>query len=216
MAEIARGVGAECVCDNTWATPALQRPLELGAGLVVHSTTKYLGGHSDVTGGAVVGAAANELFPKVKQVQVSGGAVPSPFDCWLVLRGIRTLPYRMRAHSENGAKVAAFLSSHSGVEAVHYPGLEEHPGHQTAARQMKMFGGMISVQVKGGREEAMAVAARVELFTRATSLGGTESYIEHRASIEGPDIQTPENLLRLSIGLENADDLIEDLDQALG
>lgn len=216
VAEIARGVGAECVCDNTWATPALQRPLELSAGLVVHSTTKYLGGHSDVTGGAVVGAAANELFPKVKQVQVSGGAVPSPFDCWLVLRGIRTLPYRMRAHSENGAKVAAFLSSHSGVEAVHYPGLEEHPGHQTAARQMKMFGGMISVQVKGGREEAMAVAARVELFTRATSLGGTESYIEHRASIEGPDSQTPENLLRLSIGLENADDLIEDLDQALG
>ena len=216
VAEIARGVGAECVCDNTWATPALQRPLELSAGLVVHSTTKYLGGHGDVTGGAVVGAAANELFPKVKQVQVSGGAVPSPFDCWLVLRGIRTLPYRMRAHSENGAKVAAFLSSHSGVEAVHYPGLEEHPGHQTAARQMKMFGGMISVQVKGGREEAMAVAARVELFTRATSLGGTESYIEHRASIEGPDSQTPENLLRLSIGLENADDLIEDLDQALG
>ena len=149
-------------------------------------------------------------------MQVAGGAVPSPFDCWLVLRGIRTLPYRMRAHSENGAKVAAFLSRHSGVEAVHYPGLEEHPGHQTAARQMEMIGGMISVQVKGGREEAMAVAARVKLFTRATSLGGTESFIEHRASIEGPDSQTPENLLRLSIGLENADDLIEDLDQALG
>ena len=215
-AEIARGAGAECVCDNTWATPALQRPLELGAGLVVHSTTKYLGGHSDVTGGAVVGAAENELFPKVKRIQVSGGAVPSPFDCWLVLRGIRTLPYRMRAHSENGAKVAAFLSRHSGVDEVHYPGLDEHPGHQIAARQMEMFGGMISVQVKGGREEAMAVAAKVELFTRATSLGGTESFIEHRASIEGPGSQTPENLLRLSIGLENADDLIEDLDRALG
>ena len=216
VSEIARNIGAVCACDSTWATPALQRPLELGAGLVVHATTKYLGGHSDVTGGAVVTKADDELFQKIRLVQTSGGAVASPFDCWLVLRGIRTLPYRMRAHSENAARVASFLSRHPAVEAVHYPGLEDHPGHQIAAHQMDLFGGMASFQVKGGRDGAMRVAARVRLFTRATSLGGTESLIEHRASIEGPGTQTPDNLLRLSMGLENADDLIEDLTQALG
>ena len=178
---------------------------------MIHSMIKFLGGHSDVTGGVVVGAGANAIFPKVKPVQVTGVAVPSPFNCWLVLRGIRTLPYRMRAHSENGAKSAAFLSRHSGVEAVHYPGLDGRPGYQISERQMEMFGGRISVQVKGGREEAIAVAAKVELFTRATSLGCTQSFIEHRSSIEGSNSQTTGNLLRLSIGLENADDLIEDL-----
>jgi len=183
--------------------------------LVVHATTKYLGGHSDVTGGAVVAGAGCELFNDIRRIQNVGGAVPSPFDCWLVLRGIRTLPYRMRAHSENAAQVAVFLSRHPRVEAVHYPGLEEHPGHQIAARQMALFGGMVSFQVVGGRDEAMAVAAKVRLFTRATSLGAVDSLIEHRASIEGPETRTPDNLLRLSIGLENPEDLIEDLAQAL-
>jgi cystathionine gamma-synthase len=216
VSDIAHRIGAVCACDNTWATPALQRPLELGADLVVHATTKYLGGHSDVTGGAVVAKADSELFRKIRLVQTAGGAVASPFDCWLVLRGIRTLPYRMRAHSENAARVASYLSRHSAVDLVHYPGLKDHPGHQIAARQMALFGGMISFQVKGGRDDAMRVAARVGLFTRATSLGGTDSLIEHRASIEGPETQTPDNLLRLAIGLENADDLLEDLEQALG
>jgi len=215
VSAIAHSAGAVCVCDNTWATPALQRPIQQGADMVVHATTKYLGGHSDVTGGAVVARANDEFFQRVAQVQQTGGAVPSPFDCWLVLRGIRTLPWRMRAHSENAAKVAAFLSSHPSVEVVHYPGLEDHTGHQIASKQMSLFGGMVSFQVKGSRADAMAVAAKVKLFTRATSLGGTESLIEHRASIEGPGSQTPDNLLRMSIGLENAEDLIQDLAQAL-
>lgn len=214
-AAIAHEAGALCACDNTWATPVLQRPLELGADLAVHATTKYLGGHSDVLGGAVVARAEDDFFARVRKVQTTCGAVPSPFDCWLTRRGIRTLPLRVRAHSENAMRVAAFLSEHPRVEAVHYPGLKGHPGHEVAARQMSAFGGMVSFQVKGGREDAMKVAARVKLFTRATSLGGTESLIEHRASIEGPSTRTPDNLLRTSIGLENIADLIEDLAQAL-
>ncbi len=216
IAELAHGAGALCVCDNTWATPILQHPFELGADLSVHATTKYLGGHSDVTGGVVIAKVEDEFFQRVRRLQVQTGAVPSPFDCWLVLRGIRTLPYRMRAHSENAMKVAGFLSHHAGVEVVHYPGLKGHAGHDIAARQMGGFGGMASFQVKGDRDTAMGVAARVRVFTRATSLGGTESLIEHRASIEGPGTRTPDNLLRLSIGLEHADDLIEDLARALG
>lgn len=215
IAEIAHAAGALCACDNTWATPILQRPFELGADLSVHATTKYLGGHSDVTGGVVITRREDEFFQKVRRLQVQTGAVPSPFDCWLVLRGIRTLPYRMRAHSENAMKVAGFLSRHSGVEVVHYPGLKEHSGHDIATRQMRGFGGVVSFQVNGDQGTAMGVAARVRIFTRATSLGGTESLIEHRASIEGPGTRTPDNLLRLSIGLENADDLIEDLARAL-
>ena len=215
VADIAHSAGAICVCDGTWTTPVLQRPFEFGADLVVHATTKYLGGHSDVVGGAVVAKADGELLQRVRQIQTTGGAIPSPFDCWLVMRGIRTLPYRMRAHSENAAEVADFLSKKRGVEAVHYPGLTSHPEHDVAAQQMELYGGMLSFQVKGGRDEAMAVAAKVRLFTRATSLGGTESLIEHRASIEGPGTRTPENLLRLSVGLENPLDLIDDLDQAL-
>ncbi|MCI0438431.1 MAG: PLP-dependent aspartate aminotransferase family protein [Chloroflexi bacterium] len=215
VAAIAHEAGALCACDNTWATPLLQRPFELGADLSVHATTKYLGGHSDVLGGAVVARESGEFFERVRKVQTTYGAVPSPFDCWLVLRGIRTLHLRMRAHSENAMRVATFLSEHPRVERVYYPGLAEHPGHEIAARQMRDFGGMVSFQVKGGRDEAMAVAARVKVFTRATSLGGTESLIEHRASIEGPNSRTPQNLLRMSIGIEHADDLIEDLAQAL-
>ncbi|HEY7002156.1 MAG TPA: PLP-dependent transferase [Candidatus Udaeobacter sp.] len=214
VAEIARRTGAMCVCDNTWA-PTLQRPFDLGADLVLHSTTKYFGGHCDVLGGIVVAKNENDFFQRIRSIQYEGGAVPSPFDCWLILRGMRTLPWRMRAHSENAMRVADFLAGHSKVSRVHYPGLKSHPGHEIAAKQMSMFGGMLSFEAKDGREAAMAVAANTKIFTRATSLGGVESLIEHRASVEGPGTTSPEGLLRLSIGLENADDLIEDLDQAL-
>ena len=155
------------------------------------------------------------IFEKVRQTQVYGGGVPSPFDCWLLRRSIRTLPYRVRAHSEHALAVATFLAGHPRVEAVHYPGLRQHPGHDVARRQMAMFGGMLSFQVRGGRDEALAVAAKVEIITRATSLGGVESLIEHRASIEQPGTKTPQNLLRLSVGLEHPDDLVEDLARAL-
>lgn len=216
IAEIARKANAISVCDGTFATPILQRPLEWGIDMVAHSTTKYIGGHSDVVGGALITKFDNYLFERARKSQKFGGAVPSPFDCWLTLRGVDTLPYRMRAHSENAGKIAEFLKRHKAVEAVHYPGLHGHPGHGVAARQMTGFGGMLSAQVRGGREQAMAVAAGVRLFTRATSLGGPHSFIEHRASIEGPNSRTPQNLLRMSIGLENAEDLIADLEQALG
>src|SRR5947207_11059111 len=204
-----------CVCDNTWA-PVLQRPFDLGADLILHSTTKYFGGHCDVAGGIVVSSIDNEFFQRVHTIQYSGGAVPSPFDCWLILRGMRTLPWRMRAHSENAIRVAEFLAQHQRLERVHYPGLQWHPGHEIARPQMSMFGGMLSFEVTGGREAAINVAGKTKIFTRASNLAGVESLIEHRASIEGAGTTSPENLLRLSIGLENADDLIEDLDQALG
>jgi cystathionine gamma-synthase len=181
----------------------------------MHSTTKYLSGHSDVTGGAIVAKRAEGFFEGVRRTQVYGGAVPSPFDCWLLRRSIRTLPYRVRAHSAHALAVATFLTGHPRVEAVHYPGLPAHPGHAVARRQMTMFGGMLSFQVRGGRDAALSVAAQVKLITRATSLGGVESLIEHRASIEQPGTKTPQNLLRLSVGLEHPDDLVEDLAQAL-
>jgi cystathionine gamma-synthase len=215
VAALAHGAGAVCVCDNTSA-PIIQRPLALGADLVVYATTKYLGGHGDVLGGAVVARTRDALFERVRAIQGSGGAVPSPFDCWLVRRGIRTLPWRMRAHSDNALKVATFLAAHPRVEAVHYPGLASHPQHEIARRQMTGFGGMLSVQVRGGRDAAFAVERKVRIFTCATSFGGTESLLEHRASVEGAATRSPDNLLRLSIGLEHADDLIEDLGQALG
>jgi cystathionine gamma-synthase len=215
VSEIAHAAGARCVCDNTWATPVLQRPLALGCDLVMHSTTKYLGGHSDLTGGALVSPADDEWAARLRTLQALGGAVPSAFDCWLLMRGIRSLPWRMRGHCENAAAVATFLAGHDAVEIVHYPGLASDPGHAIAERQMTAFGGMVSVEVKGGAEAALGVVRRVKLFTPATSLGGTESLIEHRASVEGPESRTPPGLLRLSIGLEHADDLIEDLDQAL-
>jgi len=212
---IARAAGARLVVDNTTATPILQSPFKAGADLIVHATTKYLGGHSDVLGGIVVARERGSLLERLRTIQTAGGAVPSPFDCWLVLRGIRTLPYRVRAQSEHALKVATFLDAHPRVERVHYPGLPSTPGHEVARRQMAMFGGMLSVQIHGGAETAMAVAAKVRLFTRATSFGGTESLMEHRASIEGPGTTTPANLLRVSIGLEHPDDLIEDFSQAL-
>jgi cystathionine gamma-synthase len=215
IAEIAHTTDALCVCDNTWA-PVIQRPFDLGLDLILHSTTKYFGGHCDVLGGILITKKKNDFFERVQKIQYCGGAVPSPFDCWLILRGMRTLPWRIRAHSENAMKVASFLAEHPGVDHVHYPGLPGHPSHDVAARQMSVFGGMLSLEVKGGRDAAMAVAAKTKLFIRATSLGGVESLIEHRASIEGPGTQSPEGLLRVSVGLEHPDDLIEDLDQALG
>jgi cystathionine gamma-synthase len=223
VTKIVHDTGAVCLCDNTWA-PVLQRPFDLGADLILHSTTKYFGGHCDAGGGIIVTKDDDGLFEKVRHVQYVGGAVPSPFDCWLILRGMRTLPWRMRAHSENALKVATFLAQHRQVERVHYPGLRTNSGHEIARRQMSirstgaqesLFGGMLSFEVRGGRKPAMNVAAKAKIFIRATSLGGVESLIEHRASIEGAGTSSPEGLLRLSIGLENADDLIEDLDQAL-
>ena len=216
IAALAHGIGARCAVDNTWASPVLQRPFDLGADLVLHSTTKYLAGHCDVLSGAVVTKTDDPLFQRIRTIQMQGGAVAAPFDCWLVLRGIRTLPYRVLGHCRNARGVAEFLSRHPRVEAVHFPGLPGHPGHAVAVKQMQDFGGMLSFQVRGGKDEALAVAARLRIFTRATSLGGPDSLVEHRASIEPPDKGTPQNLLRASIGLEHPDDLIEDLAQALG
>src|SRR6478752_728205 len=214
-AGIARRAGAASVVDNTWATPMLQRPLELGADLVMHSTTKYLSGHSDVLGGVVIAREANELFGRVRGIQGAVGAVPAPFDCWLVLRGIRSLPYRMRGHVENASRLAQFFSTHPKIERVYYPGLASDPGHEVAARQMSAWGGMLSIGVKGARAEAFAFLAKLKLVTRATSLGGPETLIEHRASVEGALSKAPENLLRISAGLEHHEDLIEDFRQAL-
>ncbi|MFZ2218531.1 MAG: aminotransferase class I/II-fold pyridoxal phosphate-dependent enzyme [Rhodoferax sp.] len=215
LADLAHQAGARAIADNTFASPVLQRPLALGCDMVMHATTKYLGGRSDVLGGAVVSKLNDDAFAQVRTAQLFGGGVPSPFDCWLVMRSLPTLPYRIQAHCANAMKVAQFLDSHPKVSKVHYPGLENNAFHALAKKQMSGFGGMLSFEAKAGKEAAMAVAQHVEIFTRATSLGGVESLIEHRASIEGPDSKTPQGLLRVSVGLEHADDLIDDLSQAL-
>jgi cystathionine gamma-synthase len=215
VAAIAKKAGALLACDNTWATPVLSLPLALGADVVMHSVTKYLSGHSDVTAGALIFKEAGAHFEKVRCFQREGGAVPSPFESWLTLRGLQTLPWRVRAHCENAQRIAEFLVRQPKIEAVHYPGLASHPGHKTAAAQMSGFGGMMSIQVKGGQAEAFRLAASTKLFTHATSLGGPHSLIEHRASVEGAATRAPANLLRLSIGLEHPDDLIADLEQGL-
>ncbi|MET3114053.1 cystathionine gamma-synthase [Pedobacter sp. CG_S7] len=202
-------------CDNTFASPCLQNPIELGADVVMHSTTKYIGGHSDVLGGALITAKKDAFWEKIKNIQQVGGAVSSPFDCFLLLRSIKTLPYRMRGHSANGMALAVYLENHPQVEAVYYPGLPSHPQHEIAKKQMSDYGGMLSILVKGGNEETKKVVNKVQLFAQATSLGGVESLIEHRASVEGPDSKTPKNLLRISVGLEHIDDLIADMKQAL-
>lgn len=214
LARIADRQGAVLAVDNTFATPILQQPIQHGARLVVHSSTKYIGGHSDVMGGLLVGIDTDWL-DSAARLRSAAGAAPSPFDCWLLQRSLPTLPLRVRRQSDGALEIAEFLNGHVSVERVHYPGLRSHPGHEVAGRQMVGFGGMISFQLRGGREAAMQAAARVELFTRATSLGGVESLIEHRASIEGPGTRTPENLLRLSVGLESPVELIADLDLAL-
>jgi cystathionine gamma-synthase len=219
LADIAHAAGALCAVDNTWATPVLQRPLALGADVVIHATTKYIGGHSDVLGGALVlrDAPGSPFETRVRTLQVLGGAVPSPFDCWLLLRSLPTLPLRVRQQSASAAQIAEFLADHPRVQAVHYPGLGAHPGHAVAARQMTGgFGGMLSFEVEGGAAQALAVANRVHLFTQATSLGGIESLIEHRQSMEGAGTRAPAGLLRVSVGLEHRDDLIADLARALG
>ncbi len=217
VAKAAHNVGALCAVDNTWATPVLQRPLELGADVIMHSTTKYFGGHCDVLGGALIIKEDGELSQKLKNTQKLSGGVPSPFECWLVTRGIKTLALRVREQTKNAAQLADFLDNHSKIEAVHYPGLMSHPQYHIAKKQMfGGFGAMLSVQIKGDAANAMALTGKLKLFTTATSLGGVESLIEHRKSVEGEASPTPENLLRVSVGLENVEDLIEDWEQALG
>lgn len=213
-AKIAHSAGALLACDNTWA-PIIQRPFAHNADLVVYSTTKYFGGHSDVLGGAIVAKREDDFFDRIREVQTVAGAVPAPLGCWLVHRGMQTLPWRMRAHCENAQQIADFLAEHPRVERVHYPGLKNHPQHELACRQMERFGGMLSFELRGDRAAALALPNELKIFTRATSLGGVESLIEHRESIEGPETTTPPTLLRLSIGLEHPDDLITDLAQAL-
>lgn len=215
VAALAHSAGAYLACDNTLASPVLQTPLSHGADLVIHATTKYLAGHGDVIGGIVVTGDSSALFEQIRLIQTIGGAIASPFDCWLAQRGLQTLGLRVRAQSAAAHTLAEFLSQHAAIEQVLYPGLAGHPGHAIAARQMQGYGGLLSILVKGGQDAALAVAASVQLFMRATSFGGPHSLIEHRASIEAPGSQTPLNLLRLSVGLEHPSDLIADLDQAL-
>lgn len=216
LAEIGHAAGAIVVADNTFATPLLQRPLALGADIVMHSTTKYFGGHSDVLGGALVFARKDALSAKVAHRLHITGATLAPFSAWLTLRGCRSLGARMAMHCANARKVAEFLAAQPQIERVNYPGLASHPGHTVAAKQMRDFGGMMSIELRGGREAALSMASKVRIFTNATSLGGCESLIEHRASVEGPNPRSPQNLLRISVGLEHVDDLIGDLKQALG
>ncbi len=203
------------VCDNTFASPILQQPILIGADLVMHSSTKYLGGHSDVLGGILVFKNEDESYLKIKDIQLLAGAVPSPFDCFLTLRGIKTLAYRMRGHCDNAKAISEFLLNHAEVESVFYPGLKNHKNHTIAAKQMAGFGGMMSITLKKGEKAAKKLAFSCELFAQATSLGGVESLIEHRASVEPEGSKTPKNLVRLSVGLEHQDDLIKDLEIAL-
>src|SRR5450755_509446 len=219
LSEAAHEAGAMLVVDNTFASPRLQQPLALGADVVVHSTTKYLGGHSDVIGGALITAAA-DIAERAAFLRNATGGVPGPFDSWLTLRGVRTLAVRMDRHCETAARVAEMLDRHPAVTQVLYPGLPSHPGHAVAAKQMSGFGGMVSFRVRGGEEAALAVCGRTQLFTLAESLGGVESLIEHpsrmtHASVAGSPLEVPADLIRLSVGLEDADDLLDDLNEAL-
>ncbi|HCA52649.1 MAG TPA: cystathionine gamma-synthase [Mycobacterium sp.] len=219
IAEIGRGAGAMVLVDNTFASPALQQPLTLGADIVLHSTTKYIGGHSDVVGGALI-TDSEELDAKFAFLQNGAGAVPGPFDAYLTMRGLKTLELRMQRHCDNAAQVAAFLAGHPAVSQVLYPGLAEHPGHEVAARQMRGFGGMVSVRMRGGAEAARKLCSRTEIFILAESLGGVESLIEHpgamtHASTAGSQLEVPDDLVRLSVGIEDPADLLSDLREAL-
>jgi cystathionine gamma-synthase len=215
VAEAARA-NARVLVDGTFATPALQRPLELGADVVLHSTTKYLGGHGDVQGGALVFRKRDDMAERAQHHRHILGPVASPFASWVVLRGLRTLACRVERQSQNALAIARALEGNKGLRSVHYPGLPSNPGHEVAKHQMTGFGAMMSLRVNGGKEGALRVAGRVRLFRNATSLGSVESLLEHRVSVESPDTTTPDDLLRLSIGLEHPDDLIEDLRQAIG
>ena len=219
VAEVARAAGARLVVDNTFASPYLQNPLALGADVVLHSTTKYLGGHSDVVGGALV-TSDDALVEELAFTQNATGSVPGPFDAWLTLRGVKTLALRMERHSDNAERIAELLVAHPAVSRVYYPGLASHPGHEIAAKQMRRFGGMVSFSVAAGREAALQVCAGTELFTLAESLGGVESLIEHPAamthmSVAGSALAVPDDLVRLSVGIEDVDDLVDDLRSAL-
>lgn len=215
-AEIAHGIGAKLAVDSTVATPVLTRPIQHGADIVMHSATKYLNGHCDVVAGALLSAKEDDLWERIREVRVQAGAIPSSFDAWLLQRGMRTLFLRVRKASESAMTIAEHFEGHPKLKAVIYPGLPSHPGHEIARRQMDGgFGGMLSMRVKGGAKEPLNVVKRCKVFTRATSLGGVESLIEHRYSIEGKSSPIPKDLLRLSVGIEAVEDLIADLEQAL-
>ncbi|SHL02934.1 cystathionine gamma-synthase [Pseudonocardia thermophila] len=219
IAQVAHTAGALLVVDNTFASPYLQQPLALGADVVLHSTTKYVGGHSDVVGGAIV-TSDDALAEKIAFLQNATGQVPGPFDAWLTLRGVKTLAVRMERHCDNAERIAEMLTAHPAVERVLYPGLPDHPGHEIAAKQMRRFGGMVSFTLKGGQEAARRVCAATELFTLAESLGGVESLIELPAamthmSVAGSELEVPDSLVRLSVGIEDVEDLVEDLRAAL-
>jgi cystathionine gamma-synthase len=217
LAEVAHRAGALLAVDSTFATPVLTQPIALGADLVMHSATKYLNGHSDVIAGSVTAAAAGDNWQRIKTVRVQSGTVLGPFEAWLLLRGMRTLFVRVEAQCRAAERISAHFEGHPRVEAVLYPGLASFPGHGVAARQMRGgFGGMLSLRVKGGGAGALAFIGRLHVWKRATSLGGVESLVEHRASIEGPDSAAPADLLRMSVGLEDASDLIGDIERALG
>jgi cystathionine gamma-synthase len=215
VCRIAKSKGVLVGCDNTWTTPLIQRPLELGADLVFHSATKFFGGHSDILGGCIIVRQKNQLSEKIREYQTIGGAVPSPFDCWLLNRSLSTLSLRLERQVRNASAIATFLRDQSLVEQVFYPGLPDHPNHEIAKKQMHgMFGSMISIGIKGGEKQALQFAGSMKLFRHATSLGGVESLIEHRRSAEGNAPRSPENLLRISVGIEYIDDLIADLENA--
>jgi cystathionine gamma-synthase len=216
ISSLAHSQGINVAVDNTMATPILQNPIQFGADIVMHATTKYIGGHSDVLGGAIIVRNDDEWSARLKRVQILMGATQNPLDCYLLARGLKTLPLRMREHSASALTLAQRLEKHSAIEQVHYPGLPSHPQHALAKCQMPHgFSGMISIEIKGDEGNARRVASELKLFQQATSLGGVESLVEHRRSIEGPDSKTPGNLLRLSIGLEHIDDLWEDLNSSL-
>ena len=215
VSELAKEKKIRTLVDNTWPTPVNQLPLELGADLVLHSTSKYFGGHNDILGGAIVTKSADSFFERIQTVQKMGGAVPSPQDCWMLSRSTRTLAYRMRGHNEHAFKVARFLQDHDRIAEVWYPGLESHEGHVVAKKQMSGFGGMVSFLVNGSSKDAIQIVGSSNLIKRATSLGGVKSTWEHRQSSEGEGSVTPETLIRISVGLEHIDDILEDLEQAL-
>lgn len=215
VAKMADEAGAYSVIDNTAATPVLQQPLSLGVDFSLHSVTKYIGGHSDLLLGAVIAAEDNDMLKNLRTWQHAKGAVPSSFDCWLALRGVQSLSARVTMQCSSAKIIADFLEAHEKIEAVYYPGLKSHSGHDIAAKQMNGFGGLLSFKVKGSEQDALEIANTVKIITQATSLGGTHTYIEHRASVEKELTMAPDNLLRLSIGLENPEDLKEDLEQAL-